>query len=388
MPDVSQIFSWLVDGAPGAPTPVHTVARMGADLVTAGVPIDRIEAFVKTLHPHIVGRSFSWFPGGAVQVRENSYAFLHSPEFLGSPVAAVFRSGQPVRRQLGEPSAQTEYALLAELAAEGYTDYLAAPLTFMSGQFHAITFATKTAGGFVQADIAALLDLMRPLSRVAEIFALTRTAANLLNTYVGHDAGERILQGRIQRGDTDSLRAVLWFSDLRGFTAMSARMEPRAIIRVLNDLFDCQVPAIERRGGQVLKFIGDGLLAIFPLDNDRPPGPSCDAALDAAAEAQATLQVLNAGRVANDLEPIRFGLALHVGEVAYGNIGGSGRLDFTCIGPAVNLAARLESLTSQLGKQMVVSAEFAALTSRPSAQVGSFALKGVPGEVAVFEPAA
>jgi adenylate cyclase len=387
MVDVAHIFDWLVDGAPGAPTPVHVVQRLGPDLVQAGIPCDRIEAFVRTLHPHIVGRSFSWLLGGKVEVRENSYAYLNSPEFLGSPVAAVFRTGQAVRRRLDRPAAMEDFQLLQELATQGYTDYLAAPLAFMSGQVHAITFATRRPGGFEDAHVAAILEVVRPLSRVAEIFALSRTAANLLNTYVGHDAGEKILQGRIQRGDTDSLRAVLWFSDLRGFTAMSAQLEPRDIICVLNELFDCQVPAIERCGGQVLKFIGDGLLAIFPLDDGAQATKQCDGALDAAQEAFAALDQLNTKRTAGDKPPIRFGLALHVGEVAYGNIGGSGRLDFTCIGPAVNLAARLEGLTGQLGKRMVVSAEFAQTTSLETATLGRFSLKGVPGEVEVFEPA-
>ncbi|MSP92051.1 MAG: adenylate/guanylate cyclase domain-containing protein [Myxococcales bacterium] len=385
MTHISHIFDWLVDGAPGAPTPVHVVQRMGSELHEAGIPVHRIEAFVRTLHPHIVGRSFAWLLGGKVEVRENSYGYLHSAEFLGSPLATVFRDGQPIRRRLDRPGATSDYPLLAELAEAGYTDYFAAPLTFLSGQVHAITFATRAPAGFDDAHIAAIVTIVRPLSRVAEIFALTRTAANLLNTYVGHDAGERILQGRIQRGDTDSLRAVLWFSDLRGFTAMSATLEPRDIIRVLNDLFDCQVPAIERRGGQVLKFIGDGLLAIFPLDATGPAGPQCDAALDAAVEAFAALDVFNMTRTAAGMAPIRFGLALHVGEVAYGNIGGSNRLDFTCIGPAVNLAARLEGLTSGLGKHLVASAEFAKQTSRLSTMVGAFELKGVAQPVEVFE---
>ncbi|MSQ83719.1 MAG: adenylate/guanylate cyclase domain-containing protein [Myxococcales bacterium] len=382
---VASVYDWLVDGAPGAANAKEVVAQLAPQLLACGIPLDRVEAFVRTLHPHIVGRGFHWHPDTGVEVRENSYAYLQSPAFLLSPVSAVFQSGNEVRLHLGENAPPEQYAALQRLADQGYTDYFAGPLRFLSGQVHAITFATKRAGGFTVAHIAGLRQILRPLSRLAEILALSRTAVNLLNTYVGNDAGDRIMQGAIRRGDTESTRAVIWFSDLRGFTAMSSELPPTAIIATLNDLFDCQVPAIDACGGQVLKFIGDGLLAIFPLRTKSEP-QVCDAALDAAGRAFAALVDLNERRQSAGQKPIAFGLALHIGEIAYGNIGGLGRLDFTCIGPAVNLAARLESLTSSLGRTMVVSAEFAATTSKPAQSLGSFALKGVPAPVEVFAP--
>jgi adenylate cyclase len=387
MTDLRTIFDWLVDGAPGAPTPAHVVARMGPELVAAGVPVHRVVALVRTLHPHIIGRAFRWEPGKPVVVQEASYASMQSPVFLNSPAAAVFRTGEMVRRRLLDQGTPRDFPLLADLAAEGFTDYLAAPLTFLSGQVHAVTFATRDPGGFTEPQIAALLDLLRPLSRIAEIFALGRTAANLLNTYVGRNAGERIMAGHIQRGDTDTIRALVWFSDLRGFTALTDTMAPGAVIRMLNELFECQVAAIEQRGGEVLKFIGDGLLAIFPLEAaGRPPSELCDMALAAADEAFAALATLNGTRAARGDDPIRFGLALHLGDVAYGNIGGAGRLDFTCIGPAINLAARLEGLTGRLDRTVVLSHDFAKLTTRPVVSLGTFELKGVAEPQEVFAP--
>lgn len=383
---VDAIFDWLVDGAPGTKNAIDVIAKLAPELIAAGVPIERVVAFVRTLHPHIVGRSFVWLPGGHVEVSENSYSYLQSPGFLTSPVAAVFRTGELVRRDLRSPDGSADSELLQDLVAQGFTDYYAAPLSFLSGQVHAITFATRAAAGFTDLHIAAIARVVRPLARIAEILALSRTAVNLLNTYVGHDAGERILQGRIQLGDTESLQAVVWFSDLRGFTSMSADLAPHAIIRVLNDLFECQVTAIEAHGGQVLKFIGDGLLAIFPLA-DHGAGPICDKAMQAATAAFAALALLNAQRASKDEAPIRFGLALHVVEIAYGNIGGSGRLDFTVIGPAVNLAARLEGLTSSLQRDLVLSREFAEATSSATRSLGEFALKGVPRPIEVFAAA-
>jgi adenylate cyclase len=383
MSDVERLYDWLVEGAPGATGPNLVVERVAGDLVAAGVPIDRAEAFVRTLHPHVVGRSFLWRPGQPVEITERSYSFLHSDEFRRSPAAEVFRTGEPVRLRLTDGAHSSRMA--SELRAEGYRDFFVGPMRFLSGQVHALTVATRRPDGFSDEHLGAVLRVLSPLSRIAEIMALARTATNLLDAYVGHNAGERILAGNIRRGDSDQLHAVLWFSDLRDFTSMSTELPPGQVIAVLNELFDCQVPAIERHGGEVLKFMGDGLLAIFPFGaTARTDAELADAALDAAGEAFAALAAVNARRTG---PPIRFGLALHVGDVAYGNIGGSGRLDFTCIGPAVNLAARLEGVASRLGRQLVTSTEFARLTSRPVEELGSFELKGVPGLVSAWAPA-
>jgi adenylate cyclase len=215
-----------------------------------------------------------------------------------------------------------------------------------------------------------------PLARVFEIFELRRTASTLLSTYVGRNSGDRILAGHIQRGHFETVRAVIWFSDLRGFTEMSSRASTREVIDTLNGVFECQVPAVEKHGGEVLKFMGDGMLAIFPHTGDDPSAVG-DAALAAADEALAAMALL---------APLRIGLALHVGDLAYGNIGGANRLDFTAIGAAVNIASRLEGLTSKLQRPLVLSEDFARLTTRPTAEVGSFELKGVPAPVRVFVP--
>lgn len=364
MPSVDSVVEWLVSGVSGAKSPVDVLARMNPDLVAAGVPIDRCEAFVRTLHPHIAGRSFVWAPGQNVVVSEVTYAYLHSPA-----VADVFRTSKTARFRL-----------------DGFTDAIACPMAFITGQVHAITFATRRAGGFTDDDVRAFERVLPPLSRIAEIFALARTATNLLNTYVGHDAGERILAGHIQRGDTAIIRAAIWFSDLRGFTSMSSALAPTDIIAVLNDIFDCQVPAIEKHAGEVLKFMGDGMLAIFPIVEDAARARRCDDAIAAVRDAFASLDTLNGKRAGAGKDAVRFGVGLHVGEIAYGNIGGSGRLDFTCIGPAVNLAARLESLTGKLGKNVVVSEDFSRLTSAKLEPLGPFELKGVPVAENVFAP--
>jgi adenylate cyclase len=375
------LFDWLVAGTPGAKQSSDVAERIGNDLRAEGVPLDRLVVWVTTLHPTVDGRQFTWRPGEKVEVFEMPLGARDWDKFRASPVAVMMTERREVRCHLDDSLEPGVFPALHELRADGFTDYLCAPLIFSNGEVHGAAFATRAAGGFTDAQIGKIRHILPPLERVAEIFSLRRLATNLLSTYVGHGTGARILSGRIKRGDVETIRAVIWFSDLRGFTELSARTTPRAIIEVLNELFDCQVPAIEKHGGEVLKFIGDGLLAIFPLSGETERAARCEAALGAARDAYAALGERNAK---NAGAPIRFGLALHVGDIAYGNIGSSSRLDFTVIGPAVNLAARLEGLTGKLDRRVVLSSELAAHALTPMVDLGEFELKGVPGKERVY----
>lgn len=384
-PEVQKVFDWLVDGAPGCGDAVKVIAKLMPDLVAAGVPVDRFSAAVKSLHPHVFARAFGWEPGQAVKVLELSWADAARPEYASSVVKALYDAPVEVRVRLDRE--KTPYVDVGALAAKGITDFLALPLRFMSGATNYTAYATRRAGGFTDADLEALRHVTRALSRVAETLVLMRNAVNLLNTYVGRDAGERILKGHIQRGDTESIQCVIWFSDLRGFTSLSGERTPMEIITVLNQLFDCQVPAIEANGGQVLKFIGDGMLAIFPLDEKVTAKVAGDKALAATVQAYAALDALNQRRAAENQPTLRFGVSLHVGEVGYGNIGGANRLDFTAIGTAVNVASRIEGLTGKLEKRVLVSERLAQQLTSPTRSVGEFELKGVAQKQKVFEPA-
>jgi adenylate cyclase len=382
MPGVLPLFDWLIDAAPGARTSEDVIERLTADLVAVGVPVERMAALVTTLHPQVLGRAFLWDKGSKVTVKELAHGVQQSDGFQNSPPAHVMRTRSELRIRISpEPSAD-DFAVIRELAADGFTDYVGFPLPFSTGDTHTISFATRRFGGFEDEHLAVIRQVVRPLARVAEILALRRTAGNLLSTYVGRNAGDRILAGHILKGDIESLRAIIWFSDLRGFTEMSARMTPREVIDTLNELFDCQVPAIDEHGGEVLKFMGDGLLAIFPFTSDAGAYEMAAAALDAADSAFSSL----AQRNRHAKQAIQFGLALHVGDIAYGNIGGASRLDFTAIGPAVNLAARIEGLTGKLGRPLAVSEALAKLVKRPLEEVGVFELKGVTAPQRVFVP--
>lgn len=381
--DIRSIVDWLIDGARSAPSPEQVVEQLCEGLLASGLPLARVSVLAQTLHPEIMGRSFRWQPGEPVKVDTAGFDVLDTDTFQRSPAVYIADTGEPIRRRLDRPGGTDDFPMLDELRAEGLTDYYAAPLRFMGGGIQAVTFATKAPAGFSNQEIAALDAVVRPLARVAEVWSLRRTASNLLSTYVGHQAGERILAGRIRRGHTETIDAAIWLSDLRGFTRLADRLPPTELIDLLNRYFDCQVPAIRAHDGEVLKFMGDGLLAIFPLASGRPAAVVCTAALAAVREAVQAVAALRETAETPALRELKFAVSLHLGTVLYGNIGGGDRLDFTCIGPAVNLAARLERLARDLSRTVIASADFAGHCPADFTPLGAHPLRGfsAPREV-------
>jgi adenylate cyclase len=361
------------------------LAELCDRLLRCGIPLWRVAVFVRTLHPEVMGRRFMWRPGAEVTIGEASFDLLETAEYRDSPIVAVIDSGVAIRRRLADRGGPDDFPVLAEFRADGITDYLASPLIFTDGAVHVATWSTRQPGGSSDAQLAGLQAIITPLARVAEIRALRRTATNLLDTYVGNHAGERILAGQIRRGHTETIHAVIWLSDMRGFTAAADRLPPQFLLALLNRYFDCQVPVIVKHGGQVLKYIGDGLLAIFPIArHDADMDEVCGRALACAREAQARIQAIDAAADLEHRDGARFGLALHLGHVLYGNIGSENRLDFTCIGPAVNLAARLENLASKLGRTIIASAEFARHCRFDLEPLGEFTVAGFAAPQATF----
>ncbi|MDW8124858.1 MAG: adenylate/guanylate cyclase domain-containing protein [Geminicoccaceae bacterium] len=361
------------------------LARMSEHLVLDGIPIARSTLQLRTLHPQFAGARLLWRPGMTrAEVQLFEHEALALPAFRHSPVRALFEGAEAIRQRLDIPApVPAEFPIYAELRAEGMTDYLAMPMTFTDGTRHAVTWATRRAGGFSGEDIRALAELLPILAMAVEIRLNRRIARTLLDTYVGRHAGERILAGEIRRGSGTTVRAAIWQCDLRGFTGFAER-EPRdAVIDLLNRFFEAAATPIEAKGGEILKFMGDGVLAIFPLEEDA----ACARALEAAIEARRAMRSLNRQRHEAGREALRFGLALHVGDVMYGNIGTATRLDFTVIGPAVNVAARLQELAKELDREVLLSAGFAALCSCAAGwfePLGRFPLRGVSEPVDVF----
>ena len=260
---VAATAAWLIDGARSAASSEAVLGELCDRLAAGGLPLWRVAVFVNTLHPSIMGRMFLWRAGEGLKVMNASYALAEDEVFRTSPIVVVGRTGEPIRRRLADPACPIDFPILAEFRADGVTDYLALPLRFTNGECHVATFTTRQEGGFTAENAADIESILPPLARVAEVRALRRVAANLLDAYVGRDAGEKILAGRIKRGDSETIRAAIWLSDMRGFTKLADSAPPEKVIERLNALFDCLAPPIEAHGGSVLKFMGDGLLAIF-----------------------------------------------------------------------------------------------------------------------------
>jgi adenylate cyclase len=371
--ELQKVTDWLIDGARSATSPPRMMAETCERLVEAGLPLWRVGVFVRTLHPDIFGVGFFWRPGAEVVVNPWDFDIQDSPEFKNSPLAILYEGGQEVRYRLDDPESG-RFPFFDDMRAEGVTDYIALPLLFTDSSIHASSWTTKRPGGFSDEELNDLRSLVRPLARVVEIVNQRRTASNLLDTYVGNRAGERILGGQIRRGHTDTMHAAIWLSDLRGFTALSDRLPAETVVDILNRYFDCQVSAIRTHGGEVLKFMGDGLLAVFPIA-EHDVQDVCSRVLEAARESRANVEAMQYP-VGEAVERFRFGVALHVGKILYGNIGGGNRLDFTCIGPAVNLAARLEKIAGRLSRTIVASAEFARICGGGWADLGEFPIAG------------
>jgi adenylate cyclase len=382
MKDIRSALDWLAGGALSGANSDDVLAELCQRMVECGIPLWRVAVFVTTLHPDIMGRRFLWQASSGVTTSDALFEITETDDFRKSPFTTVYATREPLRRRLADPDCPLDFAILQDLRAEGATDYAAFPLLFTDGTIHVATWSTQHPGGFTAKQFADLEAVIAPLARVAEIRALRRTAGNLIDTYVGHQTGERILAGKIRRGYVEAIRAAIWLSDMRGFTSLSEQLPPQALIDRLNLYFGAQVPAILEHGGEVLKFMGDGLLAIFPIAGDNDASTVCRRTLSCALEVRARIAELP--RKSEGDDAIRFGLALHVGEVMYGNIGGGNRLDFTCIGPAVNLAARLEKVASKLGETIVASADFAGHFPDGFRRLGEHSVAGFAAPQTVF----
>jgi adenylate cyclase len=347
-------------------------------VVEAGIPLWRAFCAIRTLHPQIAASAYVWRRGETgAERRTAEHGIEKTPAFAQSPLTKVTETGRAIRRRLDDLAVKLDYAILETFRAEGGTDYVAMPMVFSSGEINCISWLTDRPGGFTEAEIAGLAEVAEMLTVIVETQTHRRIVRALLDTYVGHRTGERVLSGAVKRGDGETIRAVIWYCDLRGFTTLSDALPRDLLLDLLNQYFEIMVNAVSAEGGEVLKFIGDGMLAIFELREGDNLAQRCAAALRAARAARATVALRNPNRIAAGLAEIRYGLALHLGEVTYGNIGAPNRLDFTVIGAAVNHATRVEKVAAKLDRRIVTSASFAAAAAAPLVSLGTHSLPGV-----------
>jgi len=377
-----QIGRWILREGPHIESDVEMFDELCWRLVGDGLPLWRATLHMGTLHPQI--RSI-----GARWLRElkliEEYRILRgseeTDEYLRSPIRATTERGTPFRRRLVEDV--PEYPLLSKIRRAGATDYFALALNRTFRRFPVVTWATDRPSGFSDADIAALEEINPALAAIVEPRAVRRVTENLLDTYLGPQAGRRVLAGQIQRAQGERLRAVIMMTDMRGFTALSDRLPGEEVIELLDDYFDAIVTPVEAHKGETLKFMGDGVLAIFPAADDDDFSAASAQALEAALEGLERLGMVNKKRREAARTEFRVGIGLHLGEVIFGNVGAADRLDFTVIGPAVNLASRIEGLTKRLLRPILVSSAFAQICPRPLVSLGFHPVRGLyePEEV-------
>src|SRR6516164_4672323 len=378
-----RIDRWILGEGPHIDSDVELFDELCWRLLGDSVPLWRATLYMGTLHPLIRGVGVRWLR--ELKVIED-FRILHgseeSDEYLRSPIRATIERGAAFRRQLIEDT--PEYPLLSKLRKAGVTDYFALALNRTFRRFPVVTWTTDRPGGFSDADIRVLEEINPALAAIAETRAVRRISANLLDTYFGPQAGRRILAGQIRQGEGERLRAVVMMTDLREFTSLSDQLPGDEVIELLDDYFDALATPIQERKGEVLKFMGDGMLEIFPAADDDDFSTSSVRALEAATEGLERLEAVNEARRAVGRSELRTGIGLHLGEVIYGNVGAADRLDFTVIGPAVNLASRLEDLTKRLSRPMLFSSAFARICPRPLVSLGFQPVRGLNDPEEVF----
>jgi len=351
----------------------------------APIPGGRIDRWILSEGPHIESH-VELFDELCWRLLVEDFRILHgsgaTDEYLRSPIRATIERGTPFRRRLDAEI--PEYPLLEKLRKAGATDYFALALNRPLNGYPVVTWATDRPRGFSDADIAALEEINPALAAVVETRVVRRISTNLLDTYFGPQAGRRILAGQIRQGEGERLRAVVMMTDLRDFTGLSDRLSGDEVITLLDDYFDALATPIQERTGEVLKFMGDGMLAIFPAEDDDDFSTSSVRALEAATEGLERLDAVNKVRRAAGRSELRTGIGLHLGEVIFGNVGAPGRLDFTVIGPAVNLASRIEGLTKRLLRPMLFSSAFARICPRPLVSLGFQPVRGLDEPEEVF----
>jgi adenylate cyclase len=376
------VVDWLMHKGRHLPTREAVVGELCQRVRAAGLPIERVAFFFYALHPQYFGVALYW-DGEKVVARPGNHAFLGTAEYRDSPAARISAGERTIRRRLNVPAAQLDFPFLRELKDAGLTDYVIAEVVFSDGVRNSVSLATRRPEGFSDHDIAELEQLLHPFALVMEIHSGRELARTLLETYLGRISGSRVLDGQIKRGDGQSIDAVIWFSDLRESTPLAAALGEQRFLELLNDYFVATAGAVLEHGGEVLRFIGDASLAVFPTTGEELR-QVCRRAVDAARAARERVQAANAARRHAGVAEFACGVGLHVGRVHYGNIGTPERLEFSVIGVAANMAARIEALCKETGEDVVLSSAIAAQLGAQCRSLGRFALRGVAGAEEVF----
>lgn len=390
---VTGINEWLVDQALGEPDVVTMFEGLCSRIHGIGIPLGRARLTWPTLHPLFKAETIVWRRGQTTEFEQ----FLHqenaSEAWNQSPMKYMFDHDLNVlRRNLDGPAKLLDFPVLNELADQGLTDYLVlrTALTIRNEIDTTktlgiiATWSADRQGGFTNDELEAIKKIQRRFAVACKTAIQARIARNISETYLGREAGNRVLAGSIRRGDGAETRAVVWYNDLRNSTALADTMPGKDFIQLLNDYFDVTATPIIEAGGEVLDFVGDGVLAIFPYSDDEQQKKAVMAATTALSNVLAARDRLNEARMDQGLFPIKFGIGLNTGTVMFGNIGVSQRLTFSVIGPTVNEVSRIESLTKATGVDALVTRDIVALQPESWVSIGRQRLNGVSEEMELF----
>ena len=370
------LLHWLATGAPPQSDYRATFGELCRRMVDIGVQADLISIYQIALNPLLGGLRYSWSPSQGVTIREFTHEMMASELFIDGVIHTTKVSKKPVRYHVGKMPKFDRHPGSQRIIEAGYREFSVSQLLTTTNADTVLAVATRSPDGFPEDQFEAYQRIIAPLARVVQSQIQTDTTNALLSAYLGRDAGMRVSTGMVKRGDAEMIRAVILFTDVVGFTALSNRLPIEAIVRLLNNYFEALETPIIKNGGEVLKLMGDGVLAIFPTPHDVTAQEGAAlSALSAVEDARASLAEAK----------IHFRASYHVGDVYYGNIGGLSRLDFTAIGPAVNLAARLLDAASSRSVEATGSAAFARLVPDRARPLGIFDFKGFEAAEEVFD---
>ena len=390
---IDKVSDWVVSQALTDIDLEQLVSGTCERLAAAGVPIGRVNFTFSVLHPLYGAKGFQWRRGKGLTTDQYRHVQVDNVDsrYQASPYFYLADNGlEHMRRRIDSDSSH-DFPILKDLYEEGFTDYMAFSRNFEvhpgKGMFG--SWATAQPGGFSETDIIALLRIQKRLAVTAKVAVLKNLAQSAITTYLGNDAGNRVMEGQIRRGDGETIRAAIVMGDIRGSTQMAEDLGRQGYIDALNIFFDNVASPFSNAGGEILSFIGDGFLAIFPCNKNtkQARAAACQKASEAAFVATAQMNAANAERTDQGLPSIEYGLGMHIGNVMFGNVGLADRLTFSAFGSAVNEASRLETLTKEFDSHIIASDDFASRCTGNWRSFGQQKLRGIDQSVEIFGPA-
>lgn len=378
-----QLSHWMMTEGRCSNDPVKVVSQFCTSLIEVGVPLWRVNIGQRFANPLLIAWGVVWTPEHT-EVYDVTHERMLTDGYVGSSFEYILKHRRPLHKSLLGLDPGSDHISYLEFAEQGGTDYYATLLYYGDGSMHGCTFVTQEPSGFTPEHLELIEAALPALSCALEPVTMRKSSKSLLRTYLGDGASDAVWNGTIKRGERTTVEAVVMFSDLRGFTALSEQAEETELFDALNGYFDVVVQAVEENGGDVLKFMGDGILSIFPIPSDADTEKTCRKAALSARRVLVGLAELNHARIANQQAPLDLGIGINAGKVSYGNIGSPGRLDFTVLGGAVNLASRIESLTKSIGARVLATSNVAENASDLFVSCGTHAVRGIIEPVPLY----